>query len=106
MKSQEHLACSTLNFPAFIFPTSVAGPLVLSVKCGEWSVECGEFTYCNLCKMQISSLMTAAILCAIVVSHLAVAVFVAVVASHVVVSIHPLLGLACVHTTTQCCSLQ
>lgn len=53
--------------------------------------------------------MTAAILCAIVVSHLAVAVavavFVAVVASHVVVCIHPLLGLACVHTTTQCCSL-
>lgn len=75
-----------------------------------WRMECGEFTYCNLCKMQISSLMTAAILCAIVVSHLAVAVavavFVAVVASHVVVCIHPLLGLACVHTTTQCCSLQ
>lgn len=74
---------------------------------------CGELTYCNLCKMQISSLMTAAILCAIVVSHLAVAVsvavaisvavFVTVVASHVVVCIHPLLGLACVHTTTQCC---
>lgn len=72
---------------------------------------CGELTYCNLCKMQISSLMTAAILCAIVVSHLAVAVsvavavFVAVVASHVVVCIQPLLGLACVHTTTQCCAL-
>lgn len=78
---------------------------------------CGELTYCNLCKMQISSLMTAAILCTIVVSHLAVAVsvaisvavfvavVVAVVASHVVVCIHPLLGLACVHTTTQCCPL-
>lgn len=70
---------------------------------------CGELTYCNLCKMQISSLMTAAILCAIVVSHLAVAVsvavFVTVVASHVVVCIHPLLRLACVHTTTQCCPL-
>lgn len=70
------------------------------------SVVCGELTYCNLCKMQISSLMTAAILCAIVVSHLAVAVSVAVfVASHVVVCIQPLLGLACVHTTTQCCPL-
>lgn len=52
--------------------------------------------------------MTPAILCAIVVSHLAgaVRVVVAIVDSHVVVCIQPLLGLACVHITTQSCLLQ
>lgn len=41
--------------------------------------EKAELTYCNLCKMQISSLMTAAILCSIVVSGTRAIAFVAVV---------------------------
>lgn len=80
----------------------------MCIESREPIVKCGELTYCNFCKMQISSLMTPAILCAIVVSHLAgaVRVVVAIVASHVVVCIQPLLGLACVHITTQSCLLQ
>lgn len=49
-----------------------------------------ELTYCNLCKMQISSLMTAAILCSIVVSGARVLLF--FLLDIVVVCKRPLLG--------------